>query len=410
MGTWLLPRSDLTPEQLRVVEMSPDQHRVVLGPPGSGKTQVLVHRAAHLTERYKVPSTRYRLFVFTNVVKEYIRSGVQFLGLPEETACTFDHWCRLFYEDYVSNILPRKSRRGIIDFERIRLSVLDTLESRKALQNSFDFVLVDEGQDLSPEVYDILRLAAKHITVFTDPQQKIFENGAPESFILQKLNLSRRNATLLGAYRNAPYVAYLASHFISDEELRKEYIAQTNTEQKVRERPLCYIAPSFEDETNRLAEIVKQRQIMNERVGIIVPTNRLLHGLAKGLEERGIELEKAIKKESFRGIEVACDFGNNVPKIATFHMAKGLTFDSVLMPRLIERSFPWVRGVARQRILFVGIARATQWVYLSTINNYEISEMEILRKAEAEGHLVIQERDDFRAREEEPEDDDFSVL
>jgi len=108
---------------------------------------------------------------------------------------------------------------------------------------------------------------------------------------------------------------------------------------------------------------------MNERVGIIVPTNRLLHGLAKGLP-----------------------------------------FDSVLLPRLTERSFPWVRGVARQRILFVGIARATQWVYLSTVNNYEISEMEILRRAEAEGHLVIQERDDFRAREEEPEEDDFSVL
>ena len=86
MGTWLLPRSDLTPEQLRIVEMSPDQHRVVLGPPGSGKTQVLVHRAAHLNERYKVSPSRFRLFVFTNVVKEYIRSGVQFLGLPEETA------------------------------------------------------------------------------------------------------------------------------------------------------------------------------------------------------------------------------------------------------------------------------------------------------------------------------------
>jgi len=49
----------------------------------------------------------------------------------------------------------------------------------------------------------------------------------------------------------------LIFHFISDEKLRKEYIAQTLTEQKVRERPLCYIAPSFEDETDRLAEIVK---------------------------------------------------------------------------------------------------------------------------------------------------------
>ena len=97
MGSWLLPTGDLKPEQTRAVEMKPDQNRVVFGVAGSGKTQVLVHRAGYLIKAYNVPPERYRVFVFTNVIKQYIKSGIQFLGLPDESVSTFDHWCRLVY-------------------------------------------------------------------------------------------------------------------------------------------------------------------------------------------------------------------------------------------------------------------------------------------------------------------------
>ena len=58
MSTWLLPRLELTPEQLRVVEMPTGEHRVIVGPPGSGKTQILVHRADHIAQTYRVPSDK----------------------------------------------------------------------------------------------------------------------------------------------------------------------------------------------------------------------------------------------------------------------------------------------------------------------------------------------------------------
>jgi len=420
LSTWLLPRCDLTPEQLRTVEMDPYEHRVVLGPPGSGKTQILIHRAAHLAENYKVPYKDCRLFVFTNVIKEYIRSGLQFLDLPEDIVSTFDHWGSLLYEEHISPILPRKRRpkkygqenrvlhkdfqsksgdwKGV-DFKRIRSEVLKLIKCKKELQKSLEFILVDEGQDLTPDVYEILALVARHLTVFIDPKQQIFQDGADESFILNKLNLNKRNITLLGAYRNSPYVARLASFFIADIESRKQYLAQVNVEQKIRERPLCFVADFFDQEIDRLAEIVRQRQAMNERIGIIVPTNRQLHGLASGLRGRGIEVEKAIRQDSIKAYEAPCDFGNTVPKIATFHMAKGLTFDSVLMPRLVERSFPFLRAGERQRVLFVGIARATQWVYLSTVKGKEFDEMQILEQAGQEGHLTIQRGDNWQAED-----------
>ena len=409
MSTWLLPRLDLTPEQLRVVEMTTSEHRVILGPPGSGKTQVLIHRADHLSSTYRVPPDQYRVFVFTNVVKDYIQSAIQFLGLPEEVVSTFDHWCRLLYEAHVSERLPRKGAG--INFGEIRSEVLKLLRRRSDLQKGLTFVLVDEGQDLPPQVYEILSLAAQHITVFVDPQQRIFENGASESFILDKLGSRMSNATLLGAYRNAPYVAQLASYFINDEQKRGEYLAQINTEQKIREKPLCFVASDFQKEMDRLAEIISQRQVMNERIGIIVPKNKELHGFANGLGRRGVTVEKAVP----RGEDDGCDFGNGTPKIATYFSAKGLTFDSVLLPRLTESSFSWIGASTRLRLFFVGIARATQWVYLSSIEGREFSEIKVIQDAESNGHLVLQHAHDSiqageKARNGADMDDDFSVL
>ena len=106
-----------------------DTHRVVLGFPGSGKTQILIHRADQLSKTYNLSADKYRVFVFTNVIKEYIRSGINFLGLPDESVSTFDHWCRLLYEDQISDRLPRKNRG--IDFDKIRSDVLNVLRRKK---------------------------------------------------------------------------------------------------------------------------------------------------------------------------------------------------------------------------------------------------------------------------------------
>ena len=346
--------------------------------------------------------------MFTNVVKEYIKSGLQFLGLSEEVVSTFDYWCRVLYEEHISRKLPWKNKQ--INFDKVRSSVLDLLKSDISLQKNLAFVLVDEGQDLAPIVYEILSLSAEHITVFADPQQKIFEEGASESFIREKLNLMNRKVSLLGAYRNAPYVAQLASYFIEDDEKRSQYMAQINTEQKIRELPLCYVAPDFQKEIDRLAEIVGQRQVMNERIGIIVPTNKQLHGFAKGLEERGVTVEKALA----RGDDT-CDFGNSIPKIATYYSAKGLTFDSVLLPRLTLNSFSWIKDSTRMRLLFVGIARATQWVYLSTVKGKEFSEIELIHEAQANGHITLQYTYDFGRKDgvtnqSEGSDEELSLL
>lgn len=388
-SAWLMPRSGLAPDQLKVVELPLDGNCLVLGSVGSGKTQLLIHRALHLAKTYGISPDKFRIFVFTEMAREYISPAVQLLGLPQQTVTTFDNWCRLFYEEHKSRDLPRTYINLRIDFKRIRAEVLLLLEQKKEIRNSLEFALVDDGQDLAPEVYEILKLAACHVNVFADFKQKIAESGTSESFILETLSLKKRVAKLWGTYRNAPHVANLASYFIPDEEARRDYLSQITARQKVKEHPLCYISPALDKEISFLAATVQMRQSMNEKVGIIVPSSSLLHELTKDLKKRGVEVEKVIERDAQNIFHEPFDFGNNIPKIATYHTAKGLAFDSVFLPHLTENSFSAAKGEARQRVLFVGIARASQWVYLSTIKGSEFKEIKILKNAEADGHLLM---------------------
>jgi hypothetical protein len=63
----------------------------------------------------------------------------------------------------------------------------------------------------------------------------------------------------------------------------------------------------------------------------------------------------------------------------------------------------------------VGIARATQWAYLSTVEDKEFSEMDIIREAENAGHIIVQHVSDINITNPEKEsakyfDDGFSIL
>ncbi len=222
--------------------------------------------------------------------------------------------------------------------------------------------------------------------------------------------------TLLADYRNSPDVARLASYFIPDEKERAAYVARVPNNQAVRERPLCFVASSAGEEMDRLAEIVRGRLLLNQRVGIIVTQNKQVHGFAEALHQRGITVEKAIKRRTETDEDEETLFQTNppLPVIATYHNAKGLTFDAVMLPRLTERSFFRTRGDERARLLFVGVSRATQWVYLSTPQNNQLSEYLQLMRAVDQHDLSLQygnERGPFSdTLQTTDEGDDFLVL
>jgi len=364
--SWLIPRDELTADQIRAVELSTTEHRVILGAPGSGKTQILLHRARFLCDEYSVNPERFHVFVFTNVLKNYIRTALVELDLPDECVTTVDDWCIQIYKQEISGRLPWDKANRCPDYAGVRKAVHSLVKDRKP----FDFVLVDEGQDLDPDAFALLRDLAPHLTVAMDHKQQIYDEGSGEAEIIRALGLRRSNLTLLDAFRCCPYIVRVASEFIEDAREREAFLNQTRTSQTDIQTPLLYEAKDVDDERARLIEILRERQIVDRSIAILFPKNAQVESFANRCRQQGIPIETR---------KFGLDFASSTPKAVTIHSAKGLTFDTVLMPRLVTSSFSGPLDGWAKRLMYVGVTRATRWLYLSAVAGRSLPELTMVR-------------------------------
>ncbi len=363
MAGWLVPREELTNDQARAVELPAGRHRVLRGGPGSGKTLVLLHRARHLADTLGVRPDRLLVLVYTNALVSFLRAAAAELGLPGEAVRTWDDWCAGHWERFVPWPKPHRSR-GVPDFEAVRHGVRrEVLGSRRP--PLYDFVLVDEGQDLDAGAFEVLSRVSSHVTVAFDPRQRIYDSGAEEEEVLAALGLPSCSVTLLETWRSSPHVARLASRLLPGEEERESFLRQVRTSPAGRETPLLYVARDGEDEADRLAEVARARLLRGERVAVLLPARALVARVAHDLRARGIPAEVPHRHGENGGPFPPLDFSSDLVKVLPFHSAKGLTFDAVLLPCLAAPGHHARSPRAFRRLLFVALTRAASWAYLS---------------------------------------------
>jgi superfamily I DNA/RNA helicase len=388
--SWLIPASDMTPEQLRAIQLPSSRHRVIFGAPGSGKTQILLHRTRYLLNNREIDDNSYRVFVFTNLLRDYIQSALPLLKLSEKNVLTFDHWCNDFYTAHIADRVPWDKSNKRPDYMAVKQGVYGYLQEHYQSRPLYQAVFVDEGQDLDPVSFAIIQLIARHVTVCMDHKQQIYEHGSTEHQILKNLGMSQRNISLLSAFRCCPYIAWLSSQFIRDKSEKDQYLRQVKMAQVERQLPLLYYAKDMDDEKNRVAELIRNRQLKGDRIAILYPTNRQVFGFSQGLKELGVETEVPTKKRKLQDNYKAIDFQTDLPKVMTYHGAKGLTFDTVIMPQLKGYSFQHLQTDWVERLLFVGISRATKWVCFCTEQDKEHPVLEKIKPMAKQKYLTIQ--------------------
>jgi superfamily I DNA/RNA helicase len=177
--------------------------------------------------------------------------------------------------------------------------------------------------------------------------------------------------SLLDAFRCCPYIVRIASDFIESAPEREAFMNQTRTSQTEIQTPLLYQASGLADERARMIEVLRERQIVDRSIAILFAQNRQVEGFAQGLRDAGVPVETR---------KSGLDFGNSLPKLLTIHSAKGLTFDTVLMPRLVPLSFTGWSDEWTRRLLYVGMTRAIKWLYLSTVTGQEIPAIATVRR------------------------------
>ena len=354
--SWIVPFTHLTDIQRRAVQLSPERHRIFSGPPGSGKSIVLLHRAAYLRNQYQIPEERLRVFVYTNALKRYLCKEAHLVGLSPSVITTFDSWCLQMARKYLGRLDPS------VDFPEVRSKLAAALERQADRRFLFDAVFVDEGQDLDEAAYRILVRVSAHITVCTDPNQQIYKNGSSDADIARWLGISPSRVAFLDAFRCSPLISQLASLYLAPGFSRDVFLRQVRQQQGEREMPVLFVAVSHEQERERLVRIGKTRLAKGEKVGVLVPSKSLIAPIREEANRHGVGT-------CSRGEE---GDGTNL-SILTYHSAKGLVFDSVLLPHVWEGAFRHGDDSAWERLLFVGITRARKWVYISTVSSPDSS-------------------------------------
>ena len=238
-------------EQQAIVTAPPERNMLILAGPGSGKTRVVVHRAAYLLRVERVPSHAVLIVCFNRAASLELRRRLKKLVGRDAygvTVCT--------YHGLAMRLLGRSFAHGL-DAETTREQMGTVIPEATALLQSgneddatrdellagFRHILVDEYQDINEDQYRLIAAVAGRsreepgrklsLLAVGDDDQTIYSfNGADLRFIRRfqedyqrDEDLSRGVFHLVQCYRSSGAVIAAANHLISfnDQRMKTEH-------------------------------------------------------------------------------------------------------------------------------------------------------------------------------------------
>lgn len=217
---------------------------------------------------------------------------------------------------------------GVVDFPEVVAMATEILDSQAV--RPADHVLVDEGQDLSPCQWQLVRALAAEgpddLFLAEDSQQRIYG---------QRVVLSRYGIRIVGRsrrltlnYRTTQQVLSFATRVLEGvDTFDLDDLATDSTGYRsARSGPLPERvgAASLTDELELAAERVRnwlEAGVPPETIGLLVRDQRTADQLARGLDDRGVQVRLVS-----RGTSVS-----KRPQLMTMHRAKGMEFSRVLI-------------------------------------------------------------------------------
>jgi hypothetical protein len=190
-------------------------HQIIKGPPGSGKTLILVHRCCHLS-KYN-PKIKKILFVCYNIaLVGYLKRLIQEKGLGIGTngidVCHFYELCArilgepVHYENEESEY-----------YDLVTQEALERVLKEESRVEPFDAILIDEGQDFDEGMLKILLNLVKpggDLIISLDTYQDLYRR----KFSWKSLGIkaSGRTRHLKRVYRNTAEIFDLTQRFIGE--------------------------------------------------------------------------------------------------------------------------------------------------------------------------------------------------
>lgn len=305
----------LDAEQIGLIERELDKSMIVSGCAGSGKSVIAMYKAQQIIEE----GGDVIMIAYTKSLNRYMQQGK---GTHEHHNNFYYHW-----------------------------------EWIDAGKPSADYLIVDEIQDFSKaEVNDFIRAAKKCYFFFGDTAQSIYE-GIKKPLSLKDLSEMTGIAIsyLNSNYRLPKPIAKVTQGYVAiDANPYAEAIYQS------KETELPHFV-SFEDELSQIKAIMNLISTKKMKsVGILVPNNERVLSLMQSFSDHGFACEfKYNAGYNDKRNRDSLDFTSDKPKLMTYHSAKGLQFETVILP-----FYEGARDKESRKALYVAMTRTYRFLYI----------------------------------------------
>lgn len=314
-NAWDVSEETMDDNQLDLIEYTDDKSMLVAGCAGSGKSVIAMHKAEQLYKKGKDVI----LIAYTKSLSRFMKNGT------DEPAFKFYHH---YYWKY-------------------------RLHMPKA-----DYIIVDEIQDFTKEeIKEFITAARKHFLFFGDTAQSIYRQYGKQTMTIEEIaTMTGLNPLqLFNNYRLPRPVAKITQDYVGvGVQEYKERVYQN----KKTELPHFVHFDSDEKQIEALLKLTIDNA--GRKVGILTPSNQDVIRLGQEFQTNNIEYEfKYNKSENDIEYVDTLDFNTLLPKILTYHSAKGLQFDMVILP-----FYNGANDDESKKALYVAMTRTMHTLYI----------------------------------------------
>ena len=353
---WMIkPPFSFDPYEINAITAILDKSCVVYGCAGSGKSLLALVKAARIQKEKN--TSNYQVIVYTKALCEFLNDGKKQLGLKGKFT---------YYLDW-------KNREN---------------------SPSSDYIIVDEIQDFNQEeIQEFIQSAKKYFYFYGDTAQSIYD-GMPqkgstmpveEIGYLFPSGQRPKYTPLCFNYRSPLPVAKMAWHIGVDLEPFDE-----NTYKSAETAMPKFIQYNNIDEQIDAIIRIKRDHPELEDIGILAPTNEDVQVIHEKFRKKGFNHEVKCTITAPNGTKTWRDtlnFDTTNPKLMTYHSAKGLQFETVFLPAVMQPTSP-----VQQKALYVAMTRTYRDLYVMYSGNMP----EILAQPALNGLYETQESEEVQ--------------
>ena len=326
--TWWRSTQELDSKQRDLIEIpTSDGNYLVTGPPGCGKTNILLLRASYLRSAGLGNCV---VLVFTRMLREFIAAGANRpTMLPPNRIQTHAAWTLSLLLELGQPFRPSQPDLSHDDARKERHLAIKSAVREAGLDNSYyDSILLDEVQDYWANEVELLSGLTRRLFTAGDSRQRIYNRNEG---LQAALRIGCKEHHLRYHYRMGPKICRAADRILSRQ---GDDLLESNCQYDDREQPsrvTVHPSENLQEQFRLLEEnlINQLRAYPDERLGVLALRNQIVKEIGDFLHQtKYAKLKDNILVQSDDEDDRAFDSQHRVI-VSTLHSAKGTEFRSV---------------------------------------------------------------------------------